>query len=335
MGSSASCMDAVEVVCDPIERCVNWCQDHKHCWTCIVGTMKCGRLAIKIFGFCCFFIAISLISSVTYVYFHVLFPLLFDLTSVFGFLNFLWGTFITFNLFFNYVACVLTKPGKPDASLLTDDQKKQLESGKRSFSKGEGRYFRYCNTCKVPKPPRAHHCHICDECVLKMDHHCPWINGCVGHYNHRYFALFLLYLWIACVWVAGESTLFFFGILQSELGADAQRAKEAHSSLTFAFVICSALTVAIGGFFSWNTYLVVSNQTTIEFHFNRTQQFMAKRTGEMYSNEYDLGLKRNLQVVFGPFKYWIAVIMPSLDKLPFDGVSWPTVNDMDPQEDML
>lgn len=29
------------------------------------------------------------------------------------------------------------------------------------------------------------------RCVMKMDHHCPWINTCVGHYNHGHFAAFL------------------------------------------------------------------------------------------------------------------------------------------------
>lgn len=26
---------------------------------------------------------------------------------------------------------------------------------------------------------------------MKMDHHCPWINTCVGHYNHGHFTAFL------------------------------------------------------------------------------------------------------------------------------------------------
>lgn len=30
-----------------------------------------------------------------------------------------------------------------------------------------------------------------NRCVLKMDHHCPWINTCVGYYNHGHFTAFL------------------------------------------------------------------------------------------------------------------------------------------------
>ena len=33
---------------------------------------------------------------------------------------------------------------------------------------------RYCSECSHVKPDRTHHCSVCGQCVLKMDHHCPW-----------------------------------------------------------------------------------------------------------------------------------------------------------------
>eukprot|EP00041_Stephanoeca_diplocostata_P033696 m.1119376 g.1119376 ORF g.1119376 m.1119376 type:complete len:418 (+) comp24390_c0_seq3:327-1580(+) len=50
-----------------------------------------------------------------------------------------------------------------------------------------------CRTCMIVKPDRTHHCSICRQCVLKMDHHCPWVNNCVGHHNYKYFCTFLFY----------------------------------------------------------------------------------------------------------------------------------------------
>ena len=44
---------------------------------------------------------------------------------------------------------------------------------------------RMCRRCQAFKPPRAHHCSICKRCIIKMDHHCPWVNNCVGIGNHK------------------------------------------------------------------------------------------------------------------------------------------------------
>ncbi|KAJ1504575.1 palmitoyltransferase swf1, partial [Coelomomyces lativittatus] len=54
-----------------------------------------------------------------------------------------------------------------------------------------------CKTCHIIKPARSKHCSMCKGCIMRLDHHCVWINNCVGHKNIHYFIYFLAsILWI-------------------------------------------------------------------------------------------------------------------------------------------
>ncbi|CAO3586924.1 unnamed protein product [Absidia cylindrospora] len=41
---------------------------------------------------------------------------------------------------------------------------------------------------------------MCKSCISKLDHHCAWLNRCVGYNNHRYFFLFLFTLTQFCAY---------------------------------------------------------------------------------------------------------------------------------------
>jgi hypothetical protein len=42
-----------------------------------------------------------------------------------------------------------------------------------------------------------------DSCILRMDHHCPWIANCVGFGNHKFFMQLLLYATLAMGFILG------------------------------------------------------------------------------------------------------------------------------------
>lgn len=51
---------------------------------------------------------------------------------------------------------------------------------------------RTCSTCHLEKPARSKHCSVCGHCVMLFDHHCLWVNNCIGYYNYRWFVAYLV-----------------------------------------------------------------------------------------------------------------------------------------------
>jgi hypothetical protein len=49
-----------------------------------------------------------------------------------------------------------------------------------------------CPDDRLIRSPRCRHCNLCNRCVDRFDHHCPWINNCIGKGNFRRFYSFVL-----------------------------------------------------------------------------------------------------------------------------------------------
>lgn len=168
---------------------------------------------------------------------------------------------------------------------------------------------RYCKKCAVHKPDRTHHCSICDRCILKMDHHCPWLNSCVGYQNYKFFYLFVVWGTVYCIFICGStvpSIVDFFAPGQQGLGADVlQKALLVLTSGLFG--------LALAMFSVMHTTLLLGNKTTIESFQERTLiRFEGK--GPLLSVEsshiYDLGSWReNFRQVMGrnPWLQWLPV----------------------------
>jgi len=58
------------------------------------------------------------------------------------------------------------------------------------FKKNET-FLDFCFKCSVFKTESIKHCSICDKCCKRFDHHCLWLDNCIGKNNYFFFKLIL------------------------------------------------------------------------------------------------------------------------------------------------
>ncbi|KAK1067124.1 palmitoyltransferase akr1 [Friedmanniomyces endolithicus] len=88
----------------------------------------------------------------------------------------------------------------------------------------------FCTSCMIRKPLRSKHCRRCGRCVAREDHHCPWVDNCIGVNNHKHFVLYVVFLiagigllirlTIAYIEILPEPTEFHCSILKDALCAE-------------------------------------------------------------------------------------------------------------------
>jgi hypothetical protein len=96
----------------------------------------------------------------------------------------------------DYWRCIFTPPGftasgdEADAMAAVMAVAQDCESGGRARWGSGGKHDPasvWCEKCNWLKPARSHHCSVCKRCVRRMDHHCLWLDGCVGVDNYHLF----------------------------------------------------------------------------------------------------------------------------------------------------
>jgi len=177
-------------------------------------------------------------------------------------------------------------------------------------------YRAKCDICQVYKPLRTHHCSKCQQCILQYDHHCPWINNCVGFRNKKFFMLFVGYasLDVAFVCTTSAREVLVFHSERSlrlmSIGASI------NFSLMWALSVLTGLSLLT--FCAVHCKLLLENRTTVE-------AFLVDQA----ANPYDMGMVANLQQACGrnPFLWWLPIGPRHKEE---DGTYWRKLDPSEP-----
>lgn len=101
---------------------------------------------------------------------------------------------LTYSSIMFYLLTCLTDPGYVKSTDKSDGNESNKTNTTSELT------LRFCETCDLEQPIRSRHCAECQRCIKKFDHHCPWLDTCIGEQNHKFFVLFLLTTSITIVW---------------------------------------------------------------------------------------------------------------------------------------
>merc|ERR1740121_2669662 len=125
----------------------------------------------------------------------------------------------------------------------------------------------WCHTCEIIRPPRASHCSECDNCVLRFDHHCPFVNNCVGQRNYHFFMGFTTSVCCLAVVVLPSLAWFFLQPTAVPPGEQWNRIDKG-PIVRYAVIAVSALAalaaILLGGLWSYHVFLIYQGKTTKE-----------------------------------------------------------------------
>lgn len=144
-----------------------------------------------------------------------------------------------------------------------------------------------CFYCRAFVSTSAKHCSVCDKCVPGFDHHCRWLNTCVGERNYKAFFTFLCCGILSVGLMLAIDIYVLVDALKNEESYRHQLHHRYGTSNYWAYIAFLCITAAYTGaglcamanLCQFHIYLIWSHQTTYQW-------IMNKREKKMKSGQY-------------------------------------------------
>ncbi|KER33758.1 DHHC zinc finger domain protein [Opisthorchis viverrini] len=186
---------------------------------------------------------------------------------------------------------------------------------------------RFCKHCLLEQPLRCRHCPECNRCVIKFDHHCPWLANCVGERNHSAFVVFLTLQMLILWWTM---YLAWSSIVPNYLWTDWFRLNVLFLiEIIVLMIIGIPLTVLLG----FHTYLALASKTTWETVAYEKIAYLQHL--DDHANPFNQGLARNC-FAFCCSRYplgWDRIYAEAVGQINTEQASFPASGTLQPTGD--
>lgn len=189
------------------------------------------------------------------------------------------GSLLMFVCYYSFYKACTVDPG-----VIEDRAQARVSQRRYAYDEVMFKLKNICPTCKIEKPARSKHCAVCDRCVEKFDHHCIWLNQCVGRKNYKWFLSFIfLHIWIClygsvagiAVFLGEKKKIDSQGVMFKNMRTGEQVKPTLGVHLRYFFlsqerhfgivlIICILMFFVLSGFLIYHLRLAKSNQTTNE-----------------------------------------------------------------------
>ncbi|XP_014230832.1 probable palmitoyltransferase ZDHHC24 [Trichogramma pretiosum] len=223
------------------------------------------------------------------------------------YLHFCFGTFIMINIVGNITFTFLSDTSSEGVLIPSPEQ--NAENG-----------WRFCSVCVEVHPPRSWHCNTCKTCILKRDHHCIFTGCCIGHFNQRYFLMFILYIFIGALYSLIYNNHFIWNRIEFEFPISIIKIMFPLAIFVFGFddsiehfYLMLYIVTIVGMLFSANLCI---------YHFNSVLLGCTANEKNKGIYKYSFSYIDNIKEVFGE-RWYLTWILPYVhSKLPHNGTDF-------------
>ena len=235
--------------------------------------------------------------------------------------------FLSVNIIGHFLWCTFQSPGVIEAATSTINKHNTDSSQvcRPSTNYHPDPNSSYCNKCEQTRPARAHHCRICKACIIRYDHHCPWVNNCIGRNNYRSFVLLLWYILIGCTYGVLLLGFDFYKTMKERIALYGWSIRGAENGtglldlplpwimwndyrnnglidtdvvLRAVFPLLFSVGLVMYWFLGYHMRIILAGFTTLE-HMSRPPETI---------NPFDHGARENLRQIIG--KSWMKLLIP-------------------------